>query len=138
MDVFTIVMVCFTSALSGACIALGIFQAVTGRLIFRGYPRSSLWTPGEIKVSGWSWAISGMAGVGVALIGGLIFEAHVIPVYWVGSPWGIVTANPLGLVLLATLLFQVLIGWHNKRRSRISRTFAAGRRANARSGESKP
>ena len=113
---FTIVLVSLSSAGFGALTALGIMQAVSGRSIFS---RGSSWTPGEIKLSGLGWAVCGLAGVGMALVGGLEFGAHVIPLYWVGSPWGIVTANPWPLILFANLLFQLLIELRHRRRSRI-------------------
>jgi hypothetical protein len=116
MGAFTIVLVSLFSAGFGALTALSILQALSGRpILSRGYS----WTPGEIKLSGLSWAVFGLAGVGTALVGGLEFGARVIPLYWVGSPWGTVTANPLALILVANLLFQLLIQLHHKRRSRI-------------------
>lgn len=116
---FWIVTVSLFSAAFGAWTALAILQALTGRAIFsRFFGHGSSWTPSEIKLSGWSWAICGLSGVIVALVGGLEFGAHVVPLYWVGSPWGIVTANPWPLVFLGTLLFQLLIERHHRTRSR--------------------
>jgi hypothetical protein len=116
MGAFTIVLVSLFSAGFGALTALAIVQAVSGRAtLSRGYS----WTPSEIRLSGLGWAIFGLAGVGTALVGGLEFGARVIPLYWVGSPWGIVTANPIPLFLLANLLFQLLIELRHRRRSRI-------------------
>jgi hypothetical protein len=92
MDAETIVFVSLFSAVSGAVTALGILQAVSGRLIFRRFAGRD-WTSGEIKVSGWSWVICGVAGIATALIGGLEFGARVIPLYWVGSPWGSLRAT---------------------------------------------
>ena len=51
----------------------------------------------------------------MAVLGALEFSGT-IPMYWVGSPWGIITANPWPLVWMATLLFQVLIDRHQKKR----------------------
>lgn len=116
MAASTVVLVSVFSAGFGAWTALAIEQAVSGRPIFsRGYS----WSSGEIKLSGLSWAICGLAGVGMALVGGLALGARVIPLYWVGSPWGIVTSNPWPLIFLANLLFQVLIELRHRRRSRI-------------------
>lgn len=116
---FTIVTMSLFSAGFGAWTALGILQAVTGRNTFsRFFGRGSSWTPGEIKVSGWSWAICGLAGIAMALVGGLELAARFIPLYWVSSPWGIVTANPWPLIFFGTLLFQLLIERHHRSRSR--------------------
>jgi hypothetical protein len=112
---FTIVLVSLFSAASGALTALGIMQALSGRSHFG---KRYSWTPGEIKVSGLGWAVCGLTGVAMALVGGLEFGAHVIPLYWVGSPWGIVTANPWPLILFANLIFQLLIELRHRRRSR--------------------
>jgi hypothetical protein len=120
MDAETIVFVSLFSAASGAVTALGILQAVSGRLIFRRFAGRD-WTSGEIKVSGWSWVICGVAGIAMSLVGGLEFGARVIPMYWVGSPWGLITGNPWPLIALANLLFQLLIELRHKRQSRISR-----------------
>jgi len=111
-----IVLFSLFSAGSGALIALGMVQAISGRFIFSRFaPRGSSWTAGAIKLSGWTWAICGLSGLCMAVLGALEFGG-IIPMYWVGSPWGIITANPWPLVWMATLLFQVLIDRHQKKR----------------------
>ena len=119
MGVGTILLVWLFSAFFGAWTALGIVQAVSGRFILllpRFTGRASSWTQGAIKLSGWSWAICGLAGLCMALVGGLEFGARVIPIYWAGSPWGLITGNPWPLVMILTVLFQLLIDRHQKKR----------------------
>ena len=120
MDAETIVFVSLFSALSGAVTVLGIWQAASGTLVFRRFAGRE-WTSREIKVSGWSWVICGATGIAMAVIGGLEFGARVIPMYWVGSPWGMITGNPWPLIAIATLLFQAGIELRHKRRSRITK-----------------
>jgi hypothetical protein len=115
VDAFTIVAVWFGSAFSGAWAALAIAQAITGRRLFPLFSTPKDWTARELKLSGWSWAVCGLVGMATVLFGGLIFGARVIPVFWVGSPWGIF-ANPWPEVIVATLLFQFVIDQRHKGR----------------------
>lgn len=113
------VLVSLSSACFGAWAAIAVGQAVSGRLMFGRFGGRVSWTPGEIKLAGFGWTVFALAGVGMSLVGGLEFGAHVIPLYWVGSPWGLVTANPLPLVLFGNLLLQLLIELHHKQRLRL-------------------
>jgi hypothetical protein len=116
MGAFTIVFVSLFSALFGAWTTIAIGQAVSGRLMFGRFGGRSSWTPGEIKLAGLGHSVVGLAGVVISLVGGLEFGAHVIPLYWVGSPWGLVTANPLPLVVIGNSLLQLSIELHHRRR----------------------
>lgn len=113
MDTLTIGFVWLFGAISGAWTALAVAQAMTGRRLFPLFATPKDWTARELKLSGWSWAVCGLVGMATVLFGGLIFGAHVIPVFWAGSPWGIF-ANPWPEVILATLLFQLVIDLRHK------------------------
>jgi hypothetical protein len=115
-----VVLVSLFSAAFGAWTGLAILQVVSGRFMPWKLPGSGSWTQAEVRASGIGWAICGLSGVGMALVAGLEFGAHVIPTYWVGSPWGIVTGNPWILIFLGNLLFQWLIALHHWRPSRRS------------------
>lgn len=79
------------------------------------------WTPAEIKLSGVSWVIFGLAGIGSAFLYGLEFGARVVPLYWVGSPWGLVTGNPFLLLVLIGLFLEWFNDFRHWRRSRNSK-----------------
>lgn len=113
MDALTIGFVWLFGAISGGWTALAVAQAITGRRLFPLFATPKDWTARELKLSGWSWAVCGLVGMATVLFGGLIFGARVIPVFWVGSPWGIF-ANPWPEVIIGTLLFQVMIDRRRK------------------------
>ncbi len=115
MGGFTLGVVWLFSLGFGAWTALAVAQAVAGRPFFRFLTGRVAWSAGEIKVSGWSWAMCGLAGAVFTLVGALTIANNRLPQHGIGSPLGLF-ANPWPFVFLLTSLFQVLIEQHHKRR----------------------
>lgn len=112
----TIALVTVSSALSGALIALGLVQAGSGRMTIGSAARYASWTVAEVKLTGVGWVVFGLAGIGTGLLGGLELGAKVIPLYWVGSPWGFVTGNPfVPAALCINLFIQLFIALRHRR-----------------------
>lgn len=89
MDAFTVVAVWFFTAIFGAWTAIAFAHVATGRVVFPLFAMRTGWSAREIKLSGLGSAVSGLAGLVYTLIGGLSLGAHVIPLFWVGSPWAL-------------------------------------------------
>lgn len=115
MDLFTILTVWLFTAVFGAWTALALVHVVTGRVVFPLFAQGVGWSQQEIKLSGWGWLVCGVSGIVMALVGGLIFGAHAIPVFWAGSPWGMF-ANPMPIILVGNGAYQALIDQRHKGR----------------------
>jgi hypothetical protein len=115
MDAFEVVTVWAFAALFGAWTGLALAQVASGRIVFPAFAMWRVWTPREVKLSGWGWLVCGLAGLLWTLIGGLSVGAHVIPLFWVGNPWWF-WANPFPIMVILNGLYQQLIDQHHKGR----------------------
>jgi hypothetical protein len=115
MDALTIVSAWVFTAMFAAWTALAITHIATGRVVFRLFVPNPAWSSHEIRLSAWGWVICGVAGMVWALLGGLIFGARVIPLFWVGSPWAIL-ANPAPLIIIGNGFYQALIDQRHRGR----------------------
>jgi len=106
VDAFTVVTVWLVAFFSGALSVVGVIQVVSGR-VFLNFRRD--WSEVEARRLGWSRVVQGLSLGAYALVGGLIFGAHTIPLFWVGHPWGAFVSLPLMLVFLGALVYQLLI-----------------------------
>src|SRR5207245_8510313 len=98
----------------GVLTGIGLALAVTGRAMLKVFGKE-VWSSGENKLSGLSWAICGLVGT----VWVLVFALD--PSMASGLPWRqyadnwpmtyvlIVISNPWPLVFLLTLLCQALI-----------------------------
>ena len=125
MDAFEVVTVWAFGAIFGAWTGLALAHAVTGRVVFPLFAMRTGWTSREIKLSGWGWAVCGVSGLAWTLVGGLSLGAHIIPLFWVGSPWAL-WANPMPILVVANGVFQALIDQRHKGRWPFKRVVAGG------------
>ncbi|HXC75794.1 MAG TPA: hypothetical protein VNU19_01965 [Candidatus Acidoferrum sp.] len=110
MDAFGIVFSWCVTAFFGLWTGLGVAQTMTGQFMFRMFnPARIDWSMNEIRLSGVSWTICGFVG----LLSVLVFD--LFGPLGVGTPW-IMYSNPWVPVFLCTLLVQVLIEQHHRRR----------------------
>lgn len=125
MDVFEVVTVWAFAALFGAWTGLALAHVATGRVVFPLFAMGKAWSAREVKLSGWGWLVCGLAGMLWTLIGGLSLGAHVIPLFWVGSPWGLLWTDLGPIIIVANGLYQQLIDQHHKGRWPFKRLVAS-------------
>jgi|SRR5450759_1876819 hypothetical protein len=115
MDAFGVGTVWFTGLFSGVWIALGITEALTGRVLPVFNLSRINWSVSEARLRGLAIVVQGVALGVYGLIGGLSFVAHVIPLFWVGHWWGMFVSAPLLLIIWGAVLFMALIEQRHKR-----------------------
>jgi len=104
MDAFTIGAVWAVGIVADGLLAIGIVTVASGRPVIN--LQRTRWSVREARLLGWCSIIQGIAAAVYSLYGGLSLGAHVLPLYWVGSPGGVFATAPFAVVMLATLFIQ--------------------------------
>jgi hypothetical protein len=119
MDAFMIVEVWLLGIGSGGLLCIGIIDVARGEAVINLSRRT--WSVGENRASGVCTTIQGAAVAIYALFGGLMFGAHVIPLFWVGHWWGLFVSAPFAVVILGTLFVQAYLQIRHENRRRVAR-----------------
>jgi hypothetical protein len=102
---------------AGALLCVGIIEVATGRAVIN--LSRSRYSAGENRASGACSTIQGVSTAIWALIGGLSFGSHSLPVFWAGHWWGVLLPGSFGLVFMSTLFVQAYISLRHENRRRL-------------------
>jgi hypothetical protein len=119
MVTFIIVAVWLSGIGSGGLMWIGIIEVARGQAVIN-FSRST-WSVGENRASGVCTTIQGAAVAIYALLSGLMFGAHAIPLFWVGHWWGILATAPFAVIMFGTLFVQAYLQIRHENRRRVAR-----------------